>query len=81
MLEPQGVFDRGAAHRVILEAGLTHHVAMEAVAAVEDHRLVHRRGDLAERQGRVLRPVGQQGDGIGAGGGAAPGRRTTPPRP
>src|SRR5437764_15250086 len=35
----RSLFSTGApAHRVVLEAGLAHHVAMEAVAAVEERR-------------------------------------------
>src|SRR5438552_378495 len=40
-LQTQRVFYRRAAHGVVLEAGLAHDVAMQAVAAVEDDRLVH----------------------------------------
>src|SRR3954447_25242440 len=68
-LQAKRVFHRWTPHRIILEACLAHDVAVEAVAAVEDDRLIHRRRNLAEGKRGVLRPVGQQRNGVGAGGG------------
>lgn len=48
VLQTQRRLHRWSAGRVVLETGLPHQVPVQAVAAVEDDRLVHRRGDLAE---------------------------------
>src|SRR3954466_14338665 len=55
-LQLQRIFHRRPSHWVILEAGLAHHVSVKTVSAVEDDRLIHRGGDLAERERCILRP-------------------------
>ena len=68
VFQAQHILHRGPAHRVILETGFAHHLAVQAVTTVKDDGAVHGGGDFAERQGRVLRPIGQESDGIDAGG-------------